>query len=101
MRTCLRTVAEHIDIPPTSLWRYWKLGDVRKSTVHMKPALTSQHMRDRVEWCESFIGTSGEYKDMYEYVHIDEKWFYLGQVKNYFYITRPSPKKRPVFFLFL
>ena len=78
MRLCLLTVAEHIDIPLTSLWRYWKLGDVHKSTVHMKPALTLEHMQDRVEWCESFVRASGEYKDMYEYVHIDEKSFYLG-----------------------
>ena len=86
MHTCLCTVANHIDIPLTILWWYWKLGDISKSTVHMKNALTLQHMRDRVEWCESFVGASGTYKDMYEYVHIDEKWFYLGQVKKYFYM---------------
>ena len=58
-RMCLCTISKHIYIPLTSLWRYWKLGDVSKSTVHMIPKLTSQHMLDRVEWCESFVGASG------------------------------------------
>ena len=35
MRTCLGTVSNHIDIPLTNLWQYWKLCEVIKSTVHM------------------------------------------------------------------
>ena len=50
----------------------------------MKPALTKEHMEERLKWCESFIKEDGRYKDMLKYIHVDEKWFYLGKVKNIF-----------------
>ena len=52
----------------------------------MKPALTKEHMEERLKWCESFIKEDGTYKDMMEYTHVFEKWFYLGKVKNHFYM---------------
>ena len=84
--TSLRLVGMQIGIPYTTVWRYWKRGQLKKSTVNMKPALTKEHMEERLKWCESFIKEYGTYKDMVEYIHVDEKWFYLGKVKNYFYM---------------
>ena len=52
----------------------------------MKPALTQEHMEECLKWCESFINEDGTYKDMMEYINVDNKWFYLGKVKNYFYM---------------
>ena len=46
----------------------------------MIPALTQEHMEERLKWCESLINEDGTYKDMMEYIHVDKKWFYLGEV---------------------
>ena len=40
-----------------------------------------------MKWCEGFVSACDRYyHDMMEYVHLNEKWFYLGRVKNYFYM---------------
>ena len=82
---CLRSLSMQIGIPKTTLIQYLKQALIKKTSVNMKPALTDRHIEARMKWCEGFVSTCDRYyHDLMEYFHLDEKWFYLGHVKNHF-----------------
>jgi hypothetical protein len=54
----------------------------------VKPFLTDKNMSDRVDYALSHVLPSGLFLDMYDTVHIDEKWFYMTKVKNSYYLLK-------------
>ena len=64
-----------------------KRGDVRLHTNPLHPGLQDPNMLQRVKWVlDLLVGDSPqekrEYKTMYDFVHINEKWFYLSGQKT-------------------
>ncbi|CAN0085476.1 unnamed protein product, partial [Discosporangium mesarthrocarpum] len=68
-------------IPLSSLWRLCKRVGARKHKLRVKPVLSDKQKRDRVGFALSHMhrkgGTGVVVDDMYDWVHVDEKWFYV------------------------
>ncbi|CAN0342000.1 unnamed protein product, partial [Discosporangium mesarthrocarpum] len=80
-RTSYRKWAVKSGIPLSSLWRLCKRVGERKHKRWVKPVLSDKQKRDRVGFALSHMhrkgGTGVVVDDMYEWVHVDEKWFYV------------------------
>ncbi len=85
-RTTLRSLSFAMSIPRTSLWRLLKTGKIVRHSNTVKPLLSDQNKVARVEFCRSFVETSMHFNHMLNYVHIDEKWFYMTKIKDTYYL---------------
>ena len=61
-------------------WFHQKLSTV-------KPVLKYHHKINRLKFALSFVKPNFQFDKMYEYVHIDEKWFYLTKIKNKYFLV--------------
>lgn len=74
-------LAQQIGVPETTLRRLKGKGVFRHSSP-LKPFLSDEHMIARIDQCISKISMDGmclRYRNLYDEVHIDEKWFYLTE----------------------
>jgi hypothetical protein len=59
---------------------------------NVKPLLTATNKATRMAWCTTHIDpTSLLFHDMFIYIHMDEKLFYLTEVKRRFYLLPGEP----------
>lgn len=59
----------------------------------MKPFLSLENNKERVQWAFYHIDHETRiFKDMYDYVHVDEKWFYMCEVTGTFYLANGEPE---------
>ena len=86
-RSTIRSLAQAIEVPKTTLHRKFKAGFFKRISSAIKPLLTDENKRHRVRFCRSFIRPDGYFDPMFTRVHIDEKWFYITQCKRAYYIT--------------
>ncbi|KAF0717211.1 Aste57867_2438 [Aphanomyces stellatus] len=85
-RTTLKRIASIVNMPATSLHRYFKQGLLVRHSSHLKPLLTDANKAARLKWAQKFVGPDLVFDDMMSYVHIDEKWFYMTRVKRTLYL---------------
>ncbi len=85
-RTTLMSLSFAIGIPKTSLWRLLKCGKIVRHSNALKPFLTEKNQEERFNFCRSFVGEDGVFDRMMNYIHIDEKWFYMTKVKENYYL---------------
>ena len=84
-------LAQNIAVPVPTLHRLFKKGCFRRHTSALKPFLTEENKVARVAYClEEIDGATvvgvgpPHFKDMFDRVDIDEKWFYqTSDGKNY------------------
>jgi hypothetical protein len=84
-------LAKNVAVPLPTLHRLFKKGVLRRHTSALKPFLTEENMVSRAAYCLDKIDgvtvTGGEevqYKNMFNRVDIDKKWFYqTSDGKNY------------------
>ncbi|ETV79241.1 hypothetical protein H257_07306 [Aphanomyces astaci] len=58
-----------------------------KKKVELGPKLTDVNKTAGVKWAMDFVHpTELRFHDMYDYVHVDEKWFNATRVKSRFYL---------------
>jgi hypothetical protein len=68
-----------------------KEGKVRKHTSSIKPHLTNDNKKARLQWCvdmlehESLHGNP-RFKSLFDHVFIDEKWFFLTRKSDRYYL---------------
>lgn len=91
-RTTLRSLAESTGISKSTLHRSKKRGDILRHSSSIKPSLTHQNKMQRIDHALSQVTLNeriDEYRfnSMYNYVHIDEKWFYLLRENQSYYLT--------------
>jgi hypothetical protein len=95
-RTNIRTLAEHLGIPKSSLHVYYQAGIFRCHNARLKPLLTEENRRARIKFALEFVipGPCGalRFDAMLEVVHIDEKWFFLKKEKTRYYL---APDEEP------
>ena len=81
-----RNHAACLRISPSTSWRLSTQGDFCWHTSSLKPSLSAENKAQRLLYCLSFVekrpySTRAErewyFQDMYDTVHVDEKWFYL------------------------
>ncbi|ETV65987.1 hypothetical protein H257_17406 [Aphanomyces astaci] len=87
-RTTLQRIAHAIGLPSSTLKDYYKRGFMVKYNSHIKPKLTGDHKVARVNWAMKFVRPSNNFRfaDMYDYVHVDEKWFHATKIKSQMYL---------------
>lgn len=87
-RSTIRSLAYQINIPKSTLFRIFKSGEsIKRVSSTVKPFLTDENKIERLEFCLSKLSCiTGHFEDFYDYIHIDEKWFYLTQLKRSYYL---------------
>ncbi|XP_057535388.1 uncharacterized protein LOC130813569 [Amaranthus tricolor] len=90
--TCIRDVATCLDLAPSTVWRLIKRGEIKTHSNPLHSALTDANKIRGVEWIlsliqEDTIQRHPIYKVMYDYIHIDEKWFYLTKKMQRVYLA--------------
>ncbi|ETK79262.1 hypothetical protein L915_14860 [Phytophthora nicotianae] len=92
-RQTLRCLASATGFPKTTLMRHLAAGVFRRATTRVKPKLTDVHMARRFAFAlghveRAFGGRDYRMHHMYDYVHVDEKWFNLYMVSTRYYLTK-------------
>lgn len=90
-RTNIRSLSKAMKVAQTTIYRRIKDGDIRPHTNAMKPHLSEEGKRERLKFCLSMLEPSSLtrqpfFKNMYNYVHIDEKWFFLSKESERYYL---------------
>ncbi|XP_021736527.1 uncharacterized protein LOC110703077 [Chenopodium quinoa] len=78
-------------MPKTALHRLRQQGRLRTHTSTNHPALTEKHKVARIKWVLSLINhvpAIGDptFTDMQQWIHLDEKWFYINPETRTFYL---------------
>ncbi|XP_057532935.1 uncharacterized protein LOC130810827 [Amaranthus tricolor] len=90
--TCIRDVPSFLDVAPSTVWRLIKRGEIKAHSNPLHPALTDANKIRRVEWIlsliqEDTIQRHPIYKVIYDFIHIDEKWFHLTKKTQRVYLS--------------
>ncbi|CAA7027457.1 unnamed protein product [Microthlaspi erraticum] len=91
MRTNLRSFSVSVGVSASTLQRRVKEGLLRRHTNAIKPSLTEENTMKRLEFCLSMLDKDTlfhepKFVDMYNIVHIDEKWFYMTKKMEKYYL---------------
>jgi hypothetical protein len=89
-RRTVRALASGLQISKSHLHRMIKKeGILIPHSSTLKPKLTEYNKLERVDFClsERSDNDIGRYRDMYNRVHVDEKWFYITKVKDRYYLV--------------
>ena len=90
-RTNIRSLSNAINVPKSTLYRRIKEGAIRPHSNALKPYLSEENKKVRLQFCLSMLepnSLEGQpvFKDMHNYVHIDEKWFYMSKESERYYL---------------
>ena len=89
-RMTIEDVSSKLGMSKTRIQRYLKKGLLRCHSSSIKPYLTYTNKKTRLKWCVDMIeqGLHGDprFKDFFDLVFIDEKWFYLSQKSEKYYL---------------
>ncbi|KAL7152811.1 hypothetical protein ABFS83_04G124000 [Erythranthe nasuta] len=79
-RTTIRSLACSLQTKKSTLFRRFKSGEIRRHSNAIKPFLKEENKKVRLQFCISML------ERMYNFVHIDEKWFYMTKKMNRYYL---------------
>ncbi|KAK9740430.1 hypothetical protein RND81_03G034600 [Saponaria officinalis] len=90
-RTSVRSLACAMNLNPSTVPRLVQKGKIRSHSNAIKPQLTEKNKHERMQWVlnhMSGINTNGRisFEEMYDVVHIDEKWFYMTRLSQKYYL---------------
>lgn len=90
-RTNIRSLSEAMKVPKSTLHKRIKEGMIRPHSNALKPYLSEENKIARLHFCISMLEprnlqTQPIFKDMHNYVHIDEKWFYMTKASQKYYL---------------
>jgi hypothetical protein len=96
LRGTLRSMAHAIQEPLITVYRIFKEGRLKRVSNSLKPRLTDQNKHRRLEFALSFVDRNNlKFNPMFEYVHVDEKWFYITKIKqNHYMLSEEEPIER-------
>ena len=83
----IHSVSAASGIPKSMLHRKVKEGAIHEHLNAVKPYMTEDIMRIHVAFCLNHIDVVHQkFHDMMDVVHIDEKWFYLFEMEQKYYL---------------
>lgn len=90
-RTTIRSLAAALGVSPATVFRSLKEGQIRRHSNAIKPLLKEDNKKARVNFCLSMLDKNAlahqpKFVDMYNIVHIDEKWFYMTKKTQTYYL---------------
>jgi len=100
-RTTVKNLSLAVKVPTSTLHRLLTEGVLKRWNSRVKPILSEQNKVARVLYCvEEIFPVEGEdgyhFKDFYDRVDIDEKWFYITEDKRtYILVEDEDPESMP------
>jgi len=91
-RMTLEDVSKVLGISKSTLHRYLQQGLLRRHSNSIKPYLTDANKMARLRWAVDMVdqGSSScgdpRFKGLFDHVFIDEKWFFLTQKSENYYL---------------
>ena len=89
-RMTIEDVSSKLGMSKSRIQRYLKKGLIRRHSSSIKPYLTDANKKTRLKWCvdmiEQGLFDDPRFKDFFDFVFIDEKWFYLSQISEKYYL---------------
>ena len=89
-RMTIEDVSSKFGMSKARIQRYLKKGLLRRHSSTIKPYLTDANKKTRLKWCvdmiEQGLVDDPRFKDFFDFVYIDEKWFYLSQKSEKYYL---------------
>lgn len=90
-RTTIRKFATAFGVSPSTIYRWIKRGIIKPHSNSMKPRLTNAQKITRLHWVMSLsvpktLTKKLRFQNLCNLVHIDEKWFYMSQVTQKYYL---------------
>ncbi|XP_021725286.1 uncharacterized protein LOC110692558 [Chenopodium quinoa] len=83
----IRALAIALGVSKSTIHRFIKSGQIKPHTNALKPALTENNIKERLKWCLKAIDQdNGMFNDMYNTIHLDEKWFYMTKGTQRYYL---------------
>lgn len=99
-RTTIHSAASAMNISSSLLYRNYRVyRKIKRRSSTLKPFLTYENKKARLQFCLSMLEEESLphdpiFKDMYNVIHTDEKWFNLSNKDEKFYLFRM--KRSPV-----
>lgn len=103
---CIRSAAHAVKIRKSTFHRMFKLCEKLRHSYHIHPILTMKNMVARVKFALRFFDSwlvILPSRSKHQYLHIDEKWFYITRTKCSVYIIKgrkfaiPQHEKHAIF----
>ena len=90
-RMTLETVSRRLHVSKAKLIRCMRKGLLRRHSNNIKPYLTEANKKTRLQWCVDMLDPDSTpddpcFKDLFDHVFIDEKWFFLTQNSAKYYL---------------
>ncbi|XP_047257958.1 uncharacterized protein LOC124890166 [Capsicum annuum] len=90
-RTNIRSLAFAMNMAKSTVFRRVKDGTLRPHSNSIKPHLTEGNKKVRLQYCLSMIDQNTihinpMFMNMFNYVHIDEKWFFWSKIVERHYL---------------
>ena len=92
-RTTIRSLAAALELPKSTLHLNLKKLGLRASKTYLKPMLTEEGKMKRLEWALRWVlttppelGGGHTFQDFLNFVHLDEKWFYICKSGQKYYL---------------
>ncbi|XP_074373577.1 uncharacterized protein LOC141713913 [Apium graveolens] len=86
----MRAATSAMKVSPSLIYRNFKSGKLKRHICPLKPLLTDENKKARVQFCLSILEEDRlphdpTFKNMYNMVHFDEKWFNMTRKNEKFY----------------
>jgi hypothetical protein len=89
-RMTIEDVCAKLNMSKWKIQKYLKKGLLRRHSSSIKPYLTEANKKARLQWCVDMIKrdllVDPMFKDLFDIVFIDEKWFYICQKSEKYYL---------------
>ena len=86
-RGTMRCVAEKLGVSLHKVHDMLRTGQITCNQRSLKPRLSPAHCAARLEWANQHIDPYGKIDNLYNYIHINEKWFYVHHDGGKVYVT--------------
>ncbi|XP_056685408.1 uncharacterized protein [Spinacia oleracea] len=95
-RTCIIDLARMLNLGPTTVWRLIKRKIIKPHSSPLHPGISEACKMARIRWAlrlimDYTIPQEPTYNNMYDFIHIDEKWFYLTKKNQRVYLANNEP----------
>ena len=89
-RMTIEDVCSQLHMSKWKIQRLLKKGFIRRHSSSIKPYLTDANKKARLKWCVDMIDKDilddPRFRDLFDIVFIDEKWFYLSKKSENYYL---------------
>jgi hypothetical protein len=100
----LRSIASHIGVNVGTLYNRIKEGQIIPHSNVVKPFLMEVNKMEHLCWCLAQLNSSRPndnpvFQEMFDTVHLDEKWFYMTKTLGCYYLVKSKRFITKVMFL--